>query len=59
MATSRYLLCRVAHVGQWEDLAIRRRTRLFRSRRDPLEMYSEEEFIQRFRLSKQVNLDLL
>ncbi|XP_050704110.1 putative nuclease HARBI1 [Eriocheir sinensis] len=59
MAAYRHLLRRVAHVGQWEDLAIRRRTRLFRSRRDPFEMYSEEEFTQRFRLSKQVTLDLL
>ncbi len=59
MAAYRHLLLRVAHVGQWKDLAIRRRTYMFRSCRDHFQMYLEEEFIQRFRLSKHVTLDLL
>lgn len=36
MAAYRHLLRRVAHLKQWEDLVIRR-TRLFRSCRDPFE----------------------
>ncbi|XP_050704623.1 putative nuclease HARBI1 isoform X1 [Eriocheir sinensis] len=59
MAAYRHLLREVAHLGEWEDLAIRRRTRKFKTRRDPLEIYSEEEFLQRYRLSKQATVDLL
>lgn len=49
-------------IADWEDLEdidIRGRTRMFKNRRDPFESYLDHEFIQRFRLSKTVALDLL
>lgn len=45
-------------LGEWEELAARPMRR-FHHRQDPFQMYSEEEFRQRYRLSKECTQDLL
>ncbi|RUM29998.1 MAG: hypothetical protein DSY42_05300 [Aquifex sp.] len=45
-------------LGEWEELAARP-VRRFHHRQDPFQIYSEEEFRRRFRLSKECTQDLL
>ena len=45
-------------IEAWEELAARPIIRRFRHRQDPFQVYSEEEFKQQFRLSKECTQDL-
>ena len=58
MADYHHYLHELEEIANWEEVNARR-IRRFVQRRDPFSLYSDKEFLERYRLSKSCVRDLL